>query len=86
MILKYIIRNKVYFYCIHLLIFNFLGHIQIAQVPDRNEPDTLGELDYKYIFSLIKEIGYNGHIGLEYKPKTTTMEGLKWVKNFGENL
>ncbi|XP_057323208.1 putative hydroxypyruvate isomerase [Microplitis mediator] len=64
----------------------YIGHIQIAQVPNRNEPDTMGELDYKYIFSLIKEIGYNGHIGLEYKPKTTTMEGLKWVKNFGENL
>ncbi|KAG8040373.1 hypothetical protein G9C98_000944 [Cotesia typhae] len=59
------------------------GHIQIAQVPHRNEPNTEGELNYKYIFSVIKDIGYSGYIGLEYKPKTTTIEGLKWIENFG---
>ncbi|XP_074096255.1 hydroxypyruvate isomerase-like protein Gip [Cotesia typhae] len=61
----------------------YIGHIQIAQVPHRNEPNTEGELNYKYIFSVIKDIGYSGYIGLEYKPKTTTIEGLKWIENFG---
>lgn len=64
----------------------FTGHVQIAQVPDRHEPDTAGELDYRYIFSLLEKEGYNGYIGLEYRPKAGSAEGLKWIKNFGYAL
>lgn len=64
----------------------YLGHIQVAQVPNRNEPDTPGEIDYKYVFSLLEKEGYNGYIGLEYKPKTSSLEGLKWIKRFGYSL
>lgn len=64
----------------------YVGHIQIAQVPDRHEPDTVGELNYEYILSLLEKEGYNGYIGLEYTPKTTSVEGLKWVQKFGYQL
>ncbi|KAH3867284.1 putative hydroxypyruvate isomerase [Dreissena polymorpha] len=64
----------------------FIGHIQIAQVPDRGEPDLNGEVNYKYIFRLLEDIGYEGFIGLEYKPRTTTQEGLKWIKELGIEL
>lgn len=48
--------------------FSFTGHIQIAQVPGRNEPDSAGELNFPYLFSLLEEMGYQGYIGCEYKP------------------
>lgn len=64
----------------------FIGHIQIAQVPDRNEPDTPGEINYKYVLSLLETLGYNGYIGLEYRPKLSTVEGLKWIKTYGYTL
>ncbi|XP_047101930.1 putative hydroxypyruvate isomerase isoform X2 [Schistocerca piceifrons] len=58
------------------------GHIQIAQVPNRNEPDTPGEVNYSYIFDVLKDNGYDGWIGLEYKPAMGTREGLKWIQNY----
>jgi hydroxypyruvate isomerase len=56
-----------------------VGHLQIASVPDRNEPDR-GELNYDYLLKLIEELGYNGWIGCEYRPKAGTSEGLGWLK------
>ena len=45
------------------------GHIQIAQVPLRNEPSTPGEINYPYVLALLaKELQYKHWIGLEYKP------------------
>jgi hydroxypyruvate isomerase len=54
-----------------------IAHIQIADNPGRNEPGT-GEINYKYLFRLLDEIGYSGWIGCEYKPATTTEAGLGW--------
>ena len=45
------------------------GHIQISQVPDRNEPGTNGELNYTFIFNHLLRIGYSGWIGCEYVPQ-----------------
>ncbi|KAK4871872.1 hypothetical protein RN001_015996 [Aquatica leii] len=67
-------------------LYKYIGHVQIAQVPNRNEPDAPGELDYKFIFDLLEKAGYDDWIGLEYKPQTTTMEGLKWIKQFNYTL
>lgn len=64
----------------------YIGHIQIAQVPNRHEPNTPGELNYKYILSILEQEGYNGYIGLEYSPKSTSREGLGWVQEFGYKL
>jgi hydroxypyruvate isomerase len=66
----------------HFVKIIFVGHIQVAQVPDRHEPNTNGEIDYRYIFSLLEQLGYNGWIGLEYKPAGSTKDGLKWVDEF----
>ncbi|KAG5307849.1 HYI isomerase, partial [Pseudoatta argentina] len=63
----------------------YIGHIQVAQVPDRHEPDTPGEIDYKYILSLLTT-GYTGYVGLEYWPKSLTVEGLNWIKRYGYTL
>ena len=59
--------------------FAGIGHIQIAGVPDRSEPN-IGELNYPYLFKLIDELGYTGWIGCEYRPKGDTSEGLAWMK------
>ena len=56
-----------------------IGHIQIAGVPERHEPDT-GELNYPYLFDLLDELGYTGWVGCEYQPRTTTLDGLGWFK------
>ncbi|CAH0562541.1 unnamed protein product [Brassicogethes aeneus] len=64
----------------------FIGHVQIAQCPNRNEPNTPGEINYRYILEMLRENGYNDWIGLEYKPKTSVNEGLKWVNEFGYRL
>lgn len=55
-----------------------VGHIQVAGVPERNEPDT-GELNYPYLFALIDELGYEGWIGCEYRPRGATRDGLGWI-------
>uniref|UniRef100_A0A6B2EIV8 Putative hydroxypyruvate isomerase n=1 Tax=Phlebotomus kandelakii TaxID=1109342 RepID=A0A6B2EIV8_9DIPT len=61
----------------------FIGHVQIAQVPHRNEPDTPGEIDYRYVLGLLAQEGYSDWVGCEYHPKTFTNDGLGWIKEFG---
>lgn len=56
-----------------------IGHIQIAGVPERNEPD-IGELNYPYLLKLIDQLGYRGWIGCEYMPAAATSDGLGWLK------
>lgn len=54
-----------------------VGHLQIAGVPERHEPD-LGEVNYPYLFALIDSLGYTGVIGAEYRPRAGTSAGLGW--------
>lgn len=61
----------------------YVGHVQIAQVPNRNEPNTPGEINYEYILKLLSEKGYNDWIGLEYKPLDKTKDGLTWINDYG---
>jgi hydroxypyruvate isomerase len=56
-----------------------IPHMQLADNPGRNEPGT-GEINYPFLFQHIDRVGYAGWIGCEYKPKTTTNEGLSWVR------
>ncbi|MFN4004893.1 MAG: hydroxypyruvate isomerase [Hylemonella sp.] len=56
-----------------------IAHIQLADNPGRNEPGT-GEIHYPFLFRHLDAIGYQGWIGCEYKPKTTTVEGVGWIK------
>ncbi|XP_033338504.1 hydroxypyruvate isomerase-like protein Gip [Megalopta genalis] len=64
----------------------YIGHVQIAQVPDRNEPDTPGEINYKYVLSILEMEGYNGYVGLEYRPKSSSVKGLSWIQKYGYKL
>ena len=57
--------------------FALIKHVQLADNPGRFEPGT-GEINYAYLFSLLNEIGYDGWIGCEYKPKAGTVPGLQW--------
>jgi len=57
----------------------YCGHVQVASVPDRNEPDR-GEVRYEYIFGVLDEIGYNGWVGCEYRPASGTLDGLGWFR------
>ena len=56
-----------------------VGHIQIASVPERHEPDE-GELNYAHLFKIIDDAGYDGWVGCEYRPRGVTEDGLKWLK------
>ncbi len=56
-----------------------IGHFQLADNPGRHEPGT-GEINYPYLFDLIDSSSYDGWIGCEYRPKTTTAEGLGWTE------
>ncbi len=59
-----------------------VGHVQIAAVPTRHEPDE-GEINYPAIFAAIDKLGYAGWIGCEYRPRTRTEDGLGWARPYG---
>jgi hydroxypyruvate isomerase len=63
--------------------FSLVGHVQIAGVPDRNEPDT-GEVNYAAIFRELDRLGYGGWVGCEYRPADPlpggTSAGLGWLR------
>ncbi|KAA0593858.1 hydroxypyruvate isomerase family protein [Azospirillum lipoferum] len=54
-----------------------IGHIQIAGVPSRHEPDG-EELNYPFLFAELDRLGYAGFVGCEYRPRAGTVEGLGW--------
>lgn len=54
-----------------------VGHLQIAGVPQRHEPD-LGELHHPFLFDLLDELGWDGYVGAEYRPRAGTSQGLGW--------
>ena len=63
-----------------------VSHIQIAGVPERQEPDT-GELNYPYLLQLLDELGYAGWVGCEYRPRLgaqpgATSAGLGWLQTW----
>jgi hydroxypyruvate isomerase len=70
----------------HYLPTGNVGHIQIAGVPQRHEPDV-GELNYPYLFALLDELGYAGWVGCEYRPRAGmqpggTSAGLGWLRPY----
>lgn len=71
----------------HTLEKNFarIAHIQIADNPGRHQPGT-GEINYRFVFQRIDQLGYTGYIGLEYAPQGTTEESLGWVREYGYQL
>jgi hydroxypyruvate isomerase len=59
-----------------------VGHLQVAGVPGRGEPDDAGELNFTQLFKLIDSLGYSGHVGCEYRPRGDTSAGLAWLRQF----
>jgi hydroxypyruvate isomerase len=59
-----------------------IGHVQIAAVPSRHEPDE-GEVNYPAIFESLDRLGYAGFVACEYRPRGITEEGLGWARPFG---
>lgn len=55
-----------------------VGHVQIAGVPERQEPDV-GEVHYPYLFDVLDAAGYDGWVGCEYRPRAGTSAGLGWL-------
>ena len=86
-------RLKIMFDCYHIyresgdLIKNFsahaksIGHVQISAIEARAEPFP-GVLDYSSVLPKLKALGYDGAFGCEYRPKSTTEDGLSWRKQF----
>lgn len=62
-----------------------IGHVQLAQVPGRNEPDSDGELNFRHVLQVLDSEGQyaDGWVGCEYRPLTSTVEGLRWLRDFG---
>ncbi|MYM68184.1 hydroxypyruvate isomerase [Pseudoduganella sp. FT55W] len=54
-----------------------IKHMQIADTPGRHEPGT-GEINYRHLFALIDQLGYDGWLGCEYIPSADTNTGLGW--------
>lgn len=54
-----------------------IGHVQIASVPSRNEPDG-EELNWPFLFEELDRTGYAGFVGCEYRPRGRTVDGLGW--------
>jgi hydroxypyruvate isomerase len=59
-----------------------IGHVQIAGVPSRQEPDE-GEVNYPGILDALDRLGYSGFVGCEYRPRGRTEDGLGWAKAYG---
>ncbi|HSV81142.1 MAG TPA: hydroxypyruvate isomerase [Ramlibacter sp.] len=66
-----------------------IAHVQLADNPGRNEPGT-GEINYRFLFGLLDELGYAGYVGCEYKPRAAgpggTSAGLGWAAAHGQAL
>ncbi len=84
---------KIMFDCYHLQIMggdlfkrlsatmDHIGHIQIAAVPDRGEPDR-GEIDFPWLLAEIDHFGWTGFIGAEYRPRGSMDAGLAWLSAY----
>jgi hydroxypyruvate isomerase len=56
-----------------------IGHVQIAAVPSRHEPDE-GEVNYPEVFRALDALGYSGWVAAEYHPRARTEDGLGWLR------
>ena len=55
-----------------------IAHLQVADTPGRHEPGT-GEINYRHLYALLDQLGYDGWIGCEYNPAGDTRAGLGWL-------
>ena len=81
---------KIMFDCYHIQVMqgNLLLRLKAvsythlrANSPGRTEPDS-GEINFSWLFAEIDSIGWEGYLGAEYIPKTSTEESLGWIRNY----
>ena len=60
-----------------------ISHVQISGVPGRHEPDERQEINYPFLLSMIDELGFDGWVGCEYRPRAGTLAGLDWARPYG---
>jgi hydroxypyruvate isomerase len=61
---------------------DLIGHVQIADSPDRHEPGT-GEINYPFVLQTLDDAGYDGWVSLEYRPRENTGASLAWLSEMG---
>lgn len=61
---------------------DLIGHVQIADSPDRHEPGT-GEINYPFVLAALDRAGYDGWVSLEYRPLASTLSSLEWLRAMG---
>jgi hydroxypyruvate isomerase len=54
---------------------HLVHHIQVADMPGRNEPGT-GTIDWPGLLATLNRVGYSGGLGLEYRPTLPTLASL----------
>lgn len=59
-----------------------IGYIHVADAPGRHQPGT-GDIDFPLLFAEIDRLGYDGYIGLDYRPDPDTPASLAWIKDLG---
>lgn len=63
-------------------LFGRYDHVQFSNAPGRHEPGC-GEIHYPYLFALLDRLGYDGWVGCEYFPSSSTLESLAWAREWG---
>lgn len=59
-----------------------IGHVQVADAPDRHEPGS-GEINFPFVLRALDALGYDGYVGLEYRPSGRTEESFGWIESMG---
>jgi hydroxypyruvate isomerase len=59
-----------------------IGHVQVADAPDRHEPGT-GEINFSYVLRELDQMDYRGYVGLEYRPSGPTEASFAWIETMG---
>lgn len=59
-----------------------IGHVQVADAPDRREPGT-GEINFPYVLRALDGMDYEGYVGLEYRPSERTEDSFGWIEAMG---
>jgi hydroxypyruvate isomerase len=57
----------------------WIGHVQVADTRGRSEPGT-GDINWPDVMTALAEVSYGGRIGLEYRPRESTPDSLRRLR------
>jgi len=55
-------------------------HVQVAGCPGRHEP-SVGVIDFSSFYRALEASNYDGWIGAEYTPQSSTESGVAWLRS-----